>query len=128
MLEPPRPLSRHLLFRSGDLDYARGVLSRLYKSHGLAVLEPRHPLDVRAHLARFADITFSYLNYGTDVSMEPRKTECLGTFLVVQIPICGLATVHCGKDRIDSSPEIASVVTPTLPMQMRWRGDCHQIT
>lgn len=128
MPEPPLPLRRHFLFRSSDLDYTRSVLSRLYKSHGLAVRDARRPLDVTTHLARYGDITLSYLNYGTEVSMQPRRTECLESFLVVQIPVRGRAVVLCGKESLDSSPEVASVVTPTLPMQMRWQGDCRQIT
>lgn len=128
MLERAWPLSRHFLFRSDDLDYARSVLSSLYKSHGLAILDPNNRLDVRAHLVRLSDISFSYLNYGADVSMEPRRSECLETFTVIQIPLSGRATIVCGKEHLESCPDVASVITPTAPMRMRWRSDCHQIT
>ncbi|MCK9379482.1 MAG: AraC family transcriptional regulator [Sulfuritalea sp.] len=121
-------MANHFLFQSQDLDDARCVLSRLYKSHGLAVINPRRRLDVTAHFARLGQMTFSYLRYGTKVAMEPRNTECLDSFLIIQIPLRGHAEIHCGKESILSDQFVGSVVTPTLPLRMRWSDDCRQLT
>lgn len=123
-----RRLERHFLFRSGDLEYTRSILSRLYRSHGLDVASTRGQLDVTTRYARLHHSSLSYLHYGTDVRMRPRRKECLESFLVVQIPLSGRARISCGKETLVSSPAVASVVTPSLPLEMDWSADCRQIT
>lgn len=121
-------LAGYFLFRSSDLEYTRSILSKLYRAHGLNVAHARARLDVTARYVRLPHSSLSYLHYGADVTMRPRRKECLGDFLVVQIPLSGTAHVRCGNDVILSTPLLASVVTPSLPLEMEWAADCQQIT
>lgn len=127
-LGPFRPLSRHFLFHTKDIAEASAVLSKLYRPHGLAAVGRSASPDVTAHFARIGGVSLSYLHYGTEVSMEPRRPECLDTFIVVQIPLAGKARVSCGSQEITSSPELGAVISATAPMRMRWDGRCEQIT
>ena len=60
-----------------------------------------------------------YLDYGTEVRITPGDLE---SFFLVQIPLAGYAEITCGREEIISSPELASVPSPTGKLDMRW-GD-----
>lgn len=123
-----RRLERYFLFRSSDLEYTRSILSKLYRSHGLKVASTHGQLDVTTRYTKLHHSSLSYLHYGTDVMMRPHRKECLEDFLVVQMPLSGRAHIKCGTETIVSSPRLASVVTPSLPLEMDWSADCQQIT
>lgn len=112
------------LFHSHDLDETRSTVGRVFKPHDLDVLGRRQKLDAFMDHLPLGSASINRLCYGADVSIEP---DCLGDFLLVQMPLQGSASIRCGDQRITSSPRQASVITPSLPLHMRWQGQCDQL-
>lgn len=120
----PLPLERYELFHSRDLDQAREIVGRIFTPHRLDLLGREKRLDARMHSRRFRDIAVNYITYGGDVRIDPGPLE---TFFVVQIPLSGRAEIRCGNEQVESKPGLASVVSPTEPLTMRWSSDCAQL-
>src|SRR5699024_2528039 len=53
--------------------------------------------------------------------------ECLDDFLLVQMPLAGRAHIRCGSQVLVSTPDTASVITPSLPLHMRWQYESDQL-
>jgi AraC-like DNA-binding protein len=121
---PVAGLAPYRLFHSKDLDETRSNVGRIFKPHVLGVCGKRQRLDAQMDHLAIGGVSLNRLRYGADVSIEP---ECLDDFLLVQMPIAGSARIQCGSRTIDSNPSIASVVTPSLPLHMRWQGQCDQL-
>lgn len=112
------------LFHSRDLDETRSSVGRVFKPHDLGVLGRRQELDAFMDHLPLGNASINRLCYGADVSIEP---DCLNDFLLVQMPLQGTAQIRCGDQKISSNPLLASVLTPTLPLHMRWQGQCDQL-
>ena len=117
----PRPVR---LFHSHDLDETRSTVGRVFKPHDLDVLGRRQKLDAFMDHLPLGKASINRLCYGADVSIEP---ECLDDFLLVQMPLSGSAKIRCGDQKITSGPDQASVLTPSLPLHMRWAAECDQL-
>jgi len=120
----PRDAVALRLFHSHDLDETRSTVSRVFKPHDLDVLGRRQKLDAFMDHLPLGKASINRLCYGADVSIEP---DCLGDFLLVQMPMRGSAQIRCGDQQITSGPHTASVLTPSLPLHMRWQGQCDQL-
>lgn len=112
------------LFHSHDLDETRSTVGRVFKPHALGVLGQRQKLDAFMDHLALGKASINRLCYGADVSIEP---DCLDDFLLVQMPMQGNAQIRCGDQKIESSPFMASVLTPSLPLHMQWQGQCDQL-
>lgn len=120
----PKPLSRHVLFRSRDLDETREAVARVYKPHFLSLLRRGDAIDAAHHHVPVGRVSFNYLRYGGTVEIDPGPLE---TFFLVQMPIAGGCSVSCGRDRVESDTGMASVISPSLPFRQVWRGDCEKL-
>lgn len=112
------------LFQSSDLDETRCTVARVFKPHALGVLGPRQKLDAFMDHLALGNASINRLCYGANVSIEP---DSLDDFLLVQMPMQGSAQIRCGDQHITSNPFNASVITPSLPLHMRWQGRCDQL-
>lgn len=112
------------LFQSRDLDETRSTVARVFKPHDLGVVGRRQKLDAFMDHLPLGGASINRLRYGADVSIEP---DCLDDFLLVQMPLQGTAQIRCGDQNITSTPARASVLTPSLPLHMRWQGQCDQL-
>lgn len=121
---PAADASSVRLFHSHDLDETRSTVSRVFKPHTLGVLGRRQKLDAFMDHLALGKASINRLCYGANVSIEP---DCLDDFLLVQMPIQGSAQIRCGDRKITSSPYMASVLTPSLPLHMQWQGQCDQL-
>ncbi len=112
------------VFTSHDLDETRHSVARIFKPHDLTVYGPKQTLN--AHMDHFAlgAVSINRLCYGANVVIEP---DCLQDFLLVQMPMAGRAEIRCGAQFVESHPLKASVLTPSLPLHMRWEGECDQL-
>lgn len=111
------------LFASGDLDEARSMVGRVMRPHLLGVVGPRQRLDARMHHQPLGEVSLNRLRYGADVEIRPGPLE---DFFLVQMPLSGTATIESGPQRVDSTPEVASVVSPDDDLAMRWADDNDQ--
>lgn len=114
---------RHL-FASHDLDETRALVGRVMKPHRLDVSGRAQRLASRMHHAAFGEVALSRLSYGAAVEILPGPLE---DFYLVQMPLAGSARIQSGRQQIDSTPELASVLGPTASTAMRWSADCDQI-
>lgn len=113
---PPR-LTNHPLFRTSDLDEAREAVARVFCPHHLDFDEGARQLTAVHNSARLRKVSVNYLDYGAPVHIEPGE---LDSIFVVQVPVAGRSVVSCGTQRIVSTPELASVPTPTEHLDMHW--------
>jgi AraC-like DNA-binding protein len=113
-----------LLFDSNDpLQVARDV-ARVFKPHQLRVRGSDAKLHARMNNLSRGNFSVSRLEYGAEVEIDPGP---LDDFFLVQIPIAGLADIACGDARFESSTRAASLLSPTLPVRMRWHAGNAQI-
>lgn len=112
------------LFASVDLDETRALVSHVMKPHELGVLGNSQRLDARMYHAGLGDVTISRLRYGASVRIEPGQLE---DFFLIQMPLTGCAQIDCGAQHVDSTPEVASVLSPQEDTRMHWAADCDQV-
>lgn len=119
LCEPER-----LLFASSDLDQVRSMVGQVIANHHLKQTHSAERLDARMHYLNLGDISLSRLRYGASVQIERGALE---NCFLVQMPLQGTAMVESGRQRIDSSLELASVLSPGDSANMHWAGDSEQI-
>ena len=118
---PLLPLQRYRLFESHDMDEARENVARVFCPHGLVMLQPRTELDACHHSARLhRDVSLNYVQYGPAVQIDPGYLQ---DFFLLQIPLRGGAEIRCGAQKVDATPALASLPSPTEPLSMRWAND-----
>ncbi len=120
----PAPLARYSLFRSRDLDEARDRVARVFCPHRLDTLAERRRFDARQHHLPGRRLSLNYIEYGARTLIAPGE---LGSFYLVQIPLCGGAAIENGSDRYDSTPARAAVLNPHLPTRMTWAEGTRQV-
>ena len=95
------------------------MVRRVMKPHQLTRTAGGERLDARMHYTGLGDLSLSRLRYGATVRIEPGPLE---SFFLVQMPLCGTAAIESGGQRIDSSPELASVLSPECDTRMCWEA------
>jgi AraC-like DNA-binding protein len=112
------------LFASSDLDETRVEVGRAMKPHDLSVTGSAQRLKARMHHVSFGEVTLSRLAYGAQVDILP---DTLRDFFLVQMPLSGDARIESGNQGIESTPALASVLSPDDPIRMRWSADNDQL-
>lgn len=115
--------SERLLFTSGDPEEIKSMVGRVMKPHQLTLLNPHQRLDARMHYISMGDISISRLKYGADVSIIPGQLQ---DFFLVQMPLSGAAVIESGEKKLESTPQMASLLSPEESTVMRWNNDCDQ--
>ncbi|HKT62279.1 AraC family transcriptional regulator [Burkholderia sp. 22313] len=113
-----------LLLQSNDVDEVRARVADVFKPHRLTLTGDSHALHSRMHHARWGNLSLNLLDYGGEVSIEPGPLE---HFYLLQMPLRGDAEIECGAARFVSSPDTASLLSPTLSLRMRWGEACPQV-
>ena len=113
-----------LLFASTDLDQVRSMVGQVIANHHLKQTNGAERFDARMHYLNLGDISLSRLRYGASVQIERGALE---NCFLVQMPVNGCAVVESGSQRIESSQELASVLSPGDSAKMQWNGDSDQI-
>ncbi|MCA8111532.1 AraC family transcriptional regulator [Burkholderia cepacia] len=114
----------NLLLQSNDVDEVRARVADVFKQHRLTPTGESRALHSCMHHARWGNLSLNLLDYGGGVSIEPGPLE---HFFLLQIPLRGDAEIECGSARFVSSPGTASLISPTLPLKMRWGDACPQV-
>ncbi|MEV7806969.1 AraC family transcriptional regulator [Microbispora sp. NPDC088329] len=117
MAERSLPLAAYRRLHTHDVDEARTTVGNALGAHGLRPVNPKITLDARMNGITFDGTGLYSLGYGTEVLITPQP---LDRYLLVEIPLAGAAEVSHGRERIVSTPELASVLSLTRPMTMRW--------
>lgn len=118
------PLAAHERVHTHEVEEARAEVGRAFCPHELRVVERGAELDVRLRGESFDRTGLYCLDYGTEVSITPGALE---SFFLVQIPLAGSAEVSYGQEHIVSTPDLASVPSPTERLSMRWAAGSPQL-
>ncbi|MCL4182118.1 MAG: helix-turn-helix transcriptional regulator [Burkholderiaceae bacterium] len=119
-----RALHAYSILHTTDLDEARKGVSEVFSPHELKIVRRDERFDTYMSHAPMGGISINRLRYGASVDID---VGCTSEFLLVMMPLSGVADVRCGEQSVRSTPEFASVVSPTLPLQMCSRYDADQI-
>ncbi|WP_144960715.1 AraC family transcriptional regulator [Pseudomonas oryzihabitans] len=116
--------SSSLQFLVADRDAACQGVSKVFKPHELKPVQRGEVVSASLHHISRGRLSLNRLEYGTDVDIDP---QCLQDFYLVQIPLTGGADIHCGAVDFQSSPQVAALLSPELPVRMRWYGGAAQL-
>ncbi|MCF8474047.1 MAG: AraC family transcriptional regulator [Emcibacter sp.] len=118
-----KPLDKYSLFQTSDADEARELVSKVYCDH---TLKPSHsgPLDACHNRARLSSMSVNYMQYGTDICVEPGY---LGRFFLFQLPIEGAARIITGNKDFITTAGMSSAINPTDYTKMQWNDDCKKL-
>ncbi len=117
-------LHAYSILHTSDLDEARDGVSRVFSPHELTVVSAERRLDTCLSHAPMGAVSINRLRYGATVDID---VGCTNDFLLVMMPMAGVSDIRCGEQSIRSTPQLASVISPTLPLRMRSRYDADQI-
>ncbi|WP_436757821.1 AraC family transcriptional regulator [Streptosporangium sp. V21-05] len=120
----PVPLGNRPVFDTADLDEARELVARVFCPHRLELAGDVSGLAARLNSVRLGTVRVNYLDYGADVRIEPGELE---SFFLVQIPLAGRSLIRCGGQEIVSTPDLASLPSPSEYLDMRWGAGCPQL-
>lgn len=111
-------------FASTDIDEVQSSVSVMIKPHRLSQQYAHQNLCTRLRCASFGRTSVLRLGYGAHVRIQPEE---LNSFYLVQLPQYGHATVQSGKEIIDSSPHIATILNPNAKIDMTWHANNEQL-
>ena len=117
-------LGRYAILRTRDLDEATSRVSCVLSPHELSIARQGDHLDAEMCHAPLGGVSINRLRYGATVDIDVGRTK---DFVLVMMPLAGMAEIHCGDVSVRSTQKVASVVSPTLPLRMRSREDADQI-
>ncbi len=118
-----KPLEKYSLFQTSDADEAREIVSKVYCDH---TLKPSHsgPLDACHNRAHLSSVSINYMQYGSDVSVEP---GFLDRFFLFQLPVDGAAQIVTGNEDFITTVGMSSAINPTDYTKMLWNKDCKKL-
>ena len=108
------------------VDDAAEAIGRIFCPHDLTPVD-HSASDFSAHhnCADFDGFSVNYVAYGGSVAINP---GCLDRFFLLQMPLSGSASVRTAARELTTGPRhTASLLSPTIPTEMTWRGDCAQL-
>lgn len=108
------------------VDDAAEAIGRIFCPHDLTPVD-RSEGDFFAfhNCAGFDGFSVNYVAYGGSVSINP---GCLDRFFLLQVPLHGSAAIRTAAREVMTGPAFcASLLSPTIPTDMTWRGDCAQL-
>ncbi|MGJ4943222.1 AraC family transcriptional regulator [Bradyrhizobium sp. HKCCYLS1011] len=107
-----------------DIDQAAEQIGRIFCPHRLQPVDRTAQHFGAVHnCAAFDGFSINYVAYGGVVTIDP---GCLERFFLVQLPLSGAAGIRAGSREVESRPDVASLLSPTLPTRMVW-DDCAQL-
>lgn len=81
------------------------------------------PIDASLRYASSHSFSFVLLKYGAAVQVSPGILE---DFLLFQVPIQGRSCIRVGREYVQANPKIASVISPSLQVELDWEQGCEQ--
>lgn len=113
------------LFRcDDDLEETCSRVGAIFRPHRMGVLGSQQHLSARMDHLSLGHMSFSRLSYASEVTI---KSEPMGSFMMVLMPLAGVADIRYGADSVRSTSELPAVVGATQSLAMRWREDCDQL-
>jgi AraC-like DNA-binding protein len=113
------------VFSSADMDEVRCNVGRIFKPHSLKIYSRFNGMKSQMHHVQQGNLSMNLLQYQNEVLIDPAR---LDDFYLIHIPITGKSNIRCGNQSFVSTPEVASLISPTLPLNILWEaGSTHVI-
>lgn len=103
-------------FASRDADEVRHEVSQIFCDHDLRVIGKSQSLNTELHFRRGKKVSYGRMLYGATVDIEPGK---LNDFYLIQLPISGQESIHCGRQTVLSDAGTGTIISPALEFRMR---------
>lgn len=114
----------NLLFALDDTGDIQHQVGSVFKPHELRAARRGEHVGASMYHTRTGQFSVNRLEYMNDVLIDPGRLE---DFYLIQIPLQGSAEIRCGEHEFESGPEMASLISPQLPLQMRWNAASPQL-
>lgn len=115
---------KNQLFLLNDLNAIREGVGGIFKPHDLSPVRPGDKVSAQMHHVDLGRFSLNRLEYGSTVDIDPGRLE---SFYLIQVPILGRARIVCDSHSFISTPERASLISPSLPVVMRWQANAPQL-
>ena len=117
-LDPTRShlFGRFARFASCDADEVRHEVSQIFCDHDLRVVGPKQSLNTELRFRAGKKVSYGRMLYGATVDIEPGK---LNDFYLIQLPISGQESIHCGAHSVRSDRNMGTIISPALEFRMR---------
>ncbi|WP_299975111.1 AraC family transcriptional regulator [uncultured Pseudoteredinibacter sp.] len=124
MLNVTRPLNRHPLFKSHNIDEAHELVAKHVKPHSIQIAGKESALNVQFDGLNLGDISLFHVYYGAAVRVNPHSES---ESFFIQYTLSGDGKVqHQGKE-INTQSSDTVVVSPSLQYQMQLEEQCSRI-
>lgn len=117
-------LARYACLVSRDLDEVRCGVGRVFCEHRLNVAGAPRALDTRLYYRQWRSVGIGRMSYGASVDIDPGM---LRDFYLLQIPTRGHEAVELAGQRVWSTPDTASMVSPQQDFRMRHGADTEKL-
>lgn len=116
--------NRYSRFASSDADEVRYEVSQIFCDHDLRVVGKRQSLNTELRFRRGQKASYGRMLYGATVDIEPGK---LNDFYLIQLPISGQESIHCGSKSVQSDPKTGTIISPELEFRMRHQRNAEKL-
>ncbi len=118
------PLAAYERFHTQDLDEARAHIGEAFAPYCLRLTNRAARLNARMNAVTFDRTGLFSIDYGTEASITP---GAWGSCFLVAVSLAGVVEVSLSREQIVSTPEIASVLSPTEDLSMRFAAGSPQL-
>ncbi|PLX72969.1 MAG: AraC family transcriptional regulator [Azoarcus sp.] len=112
------------LFRTSDPDEARDRVARVFCDHRLRLVSGGARVGAEMYFRPIRGIGIGRMRYGASVAIDPGS---LDNFALIQMPIHGSEVVEHGGTTVGSNADVASVLSPTLALNLRHGEDTEKL-
>lgn len=117
--------STSLVFDYHDLDETCKGVGQIIKPHRLTAIKQKADFSANMHCVKTqGNLAICRLEYSEAVQIEP---DCLEQFYLIQIPTQGYAEIEFAKQKFISYTQVASIISPEHPLNMRWQAASPQL-
>jgi AraC-like DNA-binding protein len=120
-----RCLSAHPLFRcTDDVEETCAKVGQVFRPHQLSVRGLSQRLNAQMDHVPIGRLSINRLRYETGINV---RSEPMGSFMMLMMPIAGSAEIRYGAESVRSTPDHPALVSATQPLWMQWSPDCDQL-
>ncbi|MBU2694417.1 AraC family transcriptional regulator [Pimelobacter sp. 30-1] len=116
MAGPVMPLGSYGVLRTTDVDDARASIAASLAPHRLTPLAGAGGFRALHNAATLGRLSIHYIDYGAEVEVAVDGMD----FQLVQIPLAGLTTISCGRERVVATQRTAAVTAAGESVRMRY--------
>lgn len=119
------PFWKNLLMDSSILSDVQGVVAKNFLPNEMHLMKPSNRLKSRVQSAALGSTSISYMDYGTDVLIEPSATD---NHYLIDLPLTGKTHVNTGCSDTEIEKGFIGISPVTRPVKYVQEADCSVFT